>query len=86
MEAQGQLRTYAAYFEDPKNRDRLFHRYGIAAYRPRLAVLIGRSFLDEGPIRKQIENDIPGLTVITYDDLLAKAKQRSLPLFSHNSD
>lgn len=86
LEAQAQLRTYGDYFDDPRKCEQIFHRHGIKTYKPRLAVLLGRSFIDEGPIRKDIERDIPNLTVITYDDLLARAKQRSLRLSYQDMD
>jgi hypothetical protein len=73
--AAAQLRTYRDYFEDRSKRDGVFSRYGIKAYRPRLSVVIGRSpTIDPIEFRKIAEGQTD-VKVMTYDDLLRRAKR-----------
>lgn len=72
-----QLREYRNYFDDSHNR-KLFHqRYGFTAFRPRISVLIGmrKSFEDE-MMRIAIEDEYKNLRLLTYDDIVERAKQR----------
>ena len=78
FEACAQLRTYANYFEDPRHREAIHRRYGILAYKPRVCVVIGRKFEVSELVRRQIELDLPWVRVLTYQDLLEKAKHRLL--------
>src|ERR1017187_2245816 len=73
--AVAQLRTYRDYFEDRRNREAIFLRYGIKAYRPRMSVVIGRvPSLDPVEYRR-IADDQKEVRIVTYDDLLARAKR-----------
>ena len=51
----------------------------VEIYRPRLAVIIGRSadFRDEFD-RQRLSSDNPDVEIVTYDDILAFAKRRRL--------
>jgi len=75
-EASAQLRQYRDFFEDPHRRDSVLQRYGVTAYRPRLAVVVGKKAeIDDDILYKQIQDGISGVEVITYEDLLTRAKK-----------
>jgi Domain of unknown function (DUF4263) len=77
-EAIAQVREYAAYFDDATRRQELQDRYGLHAYRPTAAVLIGR---DPGPGRDPLElrrvlADLPShVEIRTYDQLLRQVRR-----------
>lgn len=77
-EALAQVREYAAYFEDPSHRQELQDRYGLRAYRPTVAVLIGR---DPGSRRDPLElrriwAELPShVEIRTYDQLLRQVRR-----------
>lgn len=73
-----QLRTYMDYFDDSAHRDAAYQKYGIRAYRPRLALIIGRKREVSELVWKRLELNVPYVQVVTYDDLLAKARTRIL--------
>lgn len=76
-EALSQVREYRAYFEDSRRRQAVRERYGLQAYRPTAAVLIGR---DPGPGQDKFElkrlwDELPGhVRIITYDELLRQVR------------
>ena len=76
-EALSQVREYRAYFEDSQRRQAVLERYGLQAYRPTAAVLIGR---DPGPGQDKFElkrlwDELPGhVRLITYDELLRQVR------------
>lgn len=75
-EASAQLRRYRDYFEDPHRRDSVLEEYGITAYRPRLAVVVGKKVeIDDEILYKQMQDGISGIELITYEDLLTRAKK-----------
>jgi hypothetical protein len=77
-EAVAQVREYRAYFDDPVHRQVVQDRYGLQAYRPTVAVVIGR---DPGPGRDPLElqriwDDLPGhVRIMTYDQLLRQVRR-----------
>jgi hypothetical protein len=77
-EAIAQVREYRAYFDDPAHRQAVRDRYGIQAYRPVVAVVIGR---DPGPGRDRLElrriwDDLPAhVEIRTYDQLLGQVRR-----------
>lgn len=75
-DAVAQLRTYAHYFDDPACRDKVYRRYGILAYKPKVSVIIGRKPELDDLVLRQIEYDLPWVRVVTYDELLEKARTR----------
>jgi Domain of unknown function (DUF4263) len=76
MEACAQLREYSHYFDEKKNRELVYRKYGLMAYKPRMIVIIGRRG-DADPITiRRIESDLPRLVLRTYDDVLSRAKAR----------
>lgn len=76
-EALSQVREYRAYFEDSRRRHAVQEKYGLQAYRPTAAVLIGR---DPGPGQDKFElkrlwDELPGhVRIITYDELLRRVR------------
>jgi hypothetical protein len=56
-EAAAQLRTYHDYFDDRGRRDAIKERYGVTAYRPKLAVVVGRAATVDAVLYEQIQSD-----------------------------
>jgi len=76
LEACAQLREYALYFDEERHRRRIKEKYDLLLYRPRIFVIIGRRG-DVDPISlRQMELDIPQISLRTYDDIIARAKAR----------
>jgi anti-sigma B factor antagonist len=73
--AAAQLRTYSSYFEDRSKREEVFLRHGVKAYRPRLSVVIGRTPIMDPVEYRRVADGITDVKVVTYDDLLRKAKR-----------
>jgi cold shock CspA family protein len=75
MQAVAQLREYAQFFDDPCHREDALRRYGVSAYRPTAAVIIGRDPSDV-PLEEfqDVRRDIPWLRVMTYDDIVRRGK------------
>jgi hypothetical protein len=77
-EAIAQVREYRAYFDDPAHRQAVRDRYGLQAYRPAVAVVIGR---DPGHGRDPFElqriwDELPGhVRIMTYDQLLQQVRR-----------
>ena len=77
-EALAQVREYRSYFDDAGHRQAIQDRYGLQAYRPTVAVIIGR---DPGPGRDRLElkrlwDDLPGhVKLMTYDELLRQVRR-----------
>lgn len=76
MDAVGQMRTYQNYFNDEGRREAVHQMYGLRFFRPRVIVVIGqRKAVD--PIKlREAESDVPGLTLIAYDDILERVRSR----------
>jgi hypothetical protein len=79
--ALNQLREYRNFFEIPNNRDAFYNRYGFRAYRPKIMVIMGRSrdFYNEIE-RTQILDEYKHVQVMTYDDILERARRHQLLL------
>lgn len=78
-ELAGQLREYAAYFENPKYQKWLYQTYGLRCYKPRLIGVVGRdmSKMTEPEIRRAM-TCYADLEIVTFDKLLRVAKSRLL--------
>ena len=74
--ALNQVREYRNYFDDASVRRRFHNRYGFDAFRPAIIVVIGRArnYLDQIE-RIRIEDEYRNLQVLTYDDILRRARQ-----------
>ena len=76
MDAVGQMRTYQNYFNDERRRKAVHETYGLRFFRPRMIVVIGqRKAVDPIQLR-EAESDVPGLTLVAYDDILERARRR----------
>jgi len=76
MEAAAQLREYSIYFDEQRNREKVYAKYSVEAYKPRMIVVLGRSgTLSPVEIRKA-ESDLGNIKLKTYDEILAQAKFR----------
>ena len=74
-EACAQLRIYAEFFDEEKNRITFQNTYpGLRAYKPKMFVIIGRQGKINPLIRRSIESDLPKITLRTYDEVLNRAK------------
>jgi SpoVK/Ycf46/Vps4 family AAA+-type ATPase len=75
--ALAQVREYRDYFEDPRNKQKVADRYGLTAYRPNVAIVIGMNkFGLSEEKQKQIFDEVPkGAKVLTYDELLVRMKR-----------
>lgn len=76
--ALGQLRAYKNYFLNPLNKDRFIKQYGIEYFEPKLIVAIGRqSNYPAASFRDEIQNQAPGIRILTYDEVIAYASTRT---------
>ena len=75
LTARDQLLEYKNYFSGKSTSEDFRVKYGCEMYLPKIAVIIGRSssFLSEYE-RRKIESRVPDIEVITYDDLLERAR------------
>ncbi len=77
QDARAQLLEYRDWFREKSNRQRLAADLRMEAYEPRLAVIIGRSAdFQSGIERQKLVARTPDIEVVTYDDLLAYARDR----------
>ena len=79
--AHAQLRAYRKFFDNAKNRRAFIRQYGLEPFRPQLVVVIGRSnSFATANDRMELEDQVPGLKLLTYDDLLAYGRSRIVHL------
>ncbi len=75
-EGRAQLLEYSRYFDEKKHQERVFRKYGLRCWRPRMFLIIGRL----GPVdafqRRFVETAFEDLRVVTYDDILNRSKRR----------
>ena len=84
--AISQLRTYGGYFENEANRRLFFSKYGLRAFRPTLSVIIGRApSPDMHEDFLNAKSSIFGVNILTYDDIISRAKRRVLTLAGPSS-
>ena len=79
--AIAQLRAYRNYFNNPLNVSKFHETHGLEALSPELIVVIGRSsefsnFKD----RKEINDQVNDLKIISYDELIEYGKSRALTM------
>jgi hypothetical protein len=76
---KAQLVNYAKFFEDPRNREKLFKLTGIDCFNPRLTLVIGKKKnVDEEQWNQIIAQERPWVNIIGYDELLEKAKKNRI--------
>jgi DNA polymerase III delta prime subunit len=75
--AIAQVREYRDYFEVPQNRQKVLGKYGLTAYRPTAAIIIGRypENISEEKLKQISEANPSYLKIITYDQLFLQMKQ-----------
>lgn len=79
--AAAQLRTYSNYFDNRANRNHFYTRFGLRAFRPNLAVIIGRApqpDLHEDFL--EAKSALPSIDLLTYDEIIARARRRVLTM------
>jgi len=76
LETCAQLREYALFFDEERNRRIVAERHGLTAYKPRMFVIIGRRGSVSPIQRRKIEGDTPGLQLRTYDEIMNRMKTR----------
>jgi hypothetical protein len=74
-----QLREYATYFDEEKYRKRVFSKYGLRAYKPKLIGIIGNNLdqADDVQIRR-VMTQYDQFSMYTYEQLRRIASQRLL--------
>ena len=83
MEARSQLLEYRDWFEDKGNREKLIRKVNMEIFRPRLAVVIGRSADFRCAIdRQKLAARTPDIDVVTYDDIVNCARRRMVSIGS----
>lgn len=75
-EACAQLREYSMYFDEDKNREAVYKRYSLQAYRPKMFVIIGRQGSVNPIDARKAQVDAPQLNIRTYDDVIARMKAK----------
>ena len=86
MEARSQLLEYCDWFEEKVNRESLVAKVKMEIFRPRLAVVVGRSAdFKCGIDRQKLAARTDNIEVCTYDDMVAYAKRRMVLIGSHAS-
>jgi hypothetical protein len=86
MEARSQLLEYRDWFEDKGNRNNRTGKMSMEIFRPRLAVVIGRSADFRCAIdRQKLAASTPDIDVVTYDDIVNCARRRMISIGSRES-
>ena len=76
-EAVMQLRRYAAYFREERNREYIRRILGFTAYHPRLVLVVGRRLeLADEQVRAEVISSIQPVELVTYEDILIKYKNK----------
>ncbi|AKG33312.1 Shedu anti-phage system protein SduA domain-containing protein [Paenibacillus durus] len=65
-----QTRVYAKYFDDPRNREHVFNKYGIKVLYPKRWLVVGRRWMFDNDNWREIENEFRDFAIRTYDDLI----------------
>jgi hypothetical protein len=86
MGTRSQLLEYRDWFEDKGNRKKLIGKVNMEIFRPRLAVVIGRSADFRCAFdRQKLAARTSDIDVVTYDDVVACARRRMVSIGSHAS-
>jgi hypothetical protein len=76
FEACAQLREYSLFFDEEKNRNAVYEKHRLLAFKPRLIVIIGRRGDVSSIDLRKMQLDVPQLCVRTYDDLISRMQAR----------
>lgn len=75
-EAIAQLRAYARFFDEQENREYVQKVLGFTAYRPRLALIVGKDItLADERVKADILASIQPVELLTYNDLLERYRR-----------
>ncbi len=84
-EAVAQLRTYANFFNEEKNRNNFQKKYPyLKIYKPRMFLIIGRQTNENSFIKREIQDANPQLILKNFDELLARMKWKQEKLKNKN--
>lgn len=76
-----QLMNYSRFFDNPRNREKVFKETGIDCFKPALTLVIGnKSNVDEALWNRVIDQERPFVKIMGYDEMLERAKRYSLRL------
>lgn len=76
LEARAQLLEYSRFFNEQKNQDAVYERYGLRAWMPKMFLIIGRLGTINPFERRIIESSQPDIYLRTYDDLVNWTKAK----------
>ena len=77
QKAVAQLRKYRQFFDSSSNRRKFVAEYGLEPFKPKVVVVMGRSAeFHSLADRKEIEEQLHEIRLVTYDDLLAFGRSR----------
>jgi len=81
VKAVAQLRKYSKFFDSAAHRKQFIRRYGLEPFKPELIVVIGRNdqFTRKNE-RVEIQGQMGSVRLLTYDDLIAYGRSRSIIL------
>lgn len=81
--AIGQLREYRDYFDDSRQRKKFYETYGLRGWKPRIAVVIGRNpQCQEYETFIRARRTVFDAEIVTYDDIIERAKRRLITVTS----
>ncbi len=81
-----QLREYRDYFGSSRRRNEFYSRYGLRAWQPKIAVVIGRTPCGhEYDELLRARRSVVDAEIITYDDLIERARRRCIIVGSKKS-
>ncbi len=76
-----QLREYRDYFDNPRYREEFYARHGLQGWKPRIAVIIGRNPNEEEMTDFiRAKRTLFDADVLTYDDIIERARRRLLTI------
>jgi hypothetical protein len=75
-EARAQLLEYNRFFNEKRNRELVYEKYGLRALMPRMFLIIGRLGTIDPLDKRKIEVTEPDLCLRTYDEVINRAKAR----------
>lgn len=74
-----QVRHYRDYFDSKRRRDAIYAKYGIRVFKPKIAVVIGRTPPPHQlPELVAAQRSLCDAEIVTYDDVIAKARRRAV--------
>ena len=75
-EAVAQLRAYARFFDEQANREYVQKVLGFTAYKPRLALIVGKEIsIGDEQVKADILNSLQPIELLTYNHILARYRR-----------